>query len=567
MKRPPNLAYGVDDLPPTGVTLLSGVQHVALLSTFLIFPLLVGREANVPAPQILDVLSLSMMAMSVAAILPALTRGPIGAGFLCPAVFSVTYIGPSLLAARTGSLALVVGMTIFAGFVEAGLSRLLRHLRAFFPSEIAGLVVAMLGVTNGAIGIRYLLGVGLPEPAGARELAVGAISLGTMLALNVWAGGSIRVLCVLFGGLVGYAAAALTGILTASEVHRVVTAPLIAIPSFGHVEWSFDVALVAPFAVGALAACLKTIGVVTTCQKINDADWVRPDMRSISKGVLADALGTVTAGLLGTVGVNSSPSAVGMASATGVTSRRVAWAIGGIFFVLTFLPKAASVLAIMPRPVLGAILLFAGCFVFVNGLEIVTSRLLDARRTLVIGLSFMAGLAVDLFPGYFATLPSRLQPLVSSSLVFSMLSAMMLNLVFRLGVRRTQRLIVDPDRFDPVAIEEFMETQGAVWGARRDVIDRARFNLTQSVETIMDSGGATGPLEITASFDEFNLDLRVSYTGPALELPVKRPTNQEIMESDEGQRRLAGFMLRRYADRVQSTYHAGRSTILFHFDH
>ena len=85
MKRPPNLSYGVDDLPPTGVTLLSGVQHVALLSTFLIFPLLVGREANVPAAQILDVLSLSMMAMSVAAILPALTRGPIGAGILCPA--------------------------------------------------------------------------------------------------------------------------------------------------------------------------------------------------------------------------------------------------------------------------------------------------------------------------------------------------------------------------------------------------------------------------------------------------------------------------------------------------
>ena len=46
----------------------------------------------------------------------------------------------------------------------------------------------------------------------------------------------------------------------------------------------------------------------------------------------------------------------------------------------------------------GGQLLFAACFVFVNGLQIVTSRLLDARRTLVIGLSFMAGLAVDLFP-------------------------------------------------------------------------------------------------------------------------------------------------------------------------
>jgi NCS2 family nucleobase:cation symporter-2 len=39
------------------------------------------------------------------------------------------------------------------------------------------------------------------------------------------------------------------------------------------------------------------------------------------------------------------------------------------------------------------------------------------------------------------------------------------------------------------------------------------------------------------------------------------------MASEEGQRRLAGFMLRRYADRVAATHRAGRSTILFHFDH
>ena len=39
------------------------------------------------------------------------------------------------------------------------------------------------------------------------------------------------------------------------------------------------------------------------------------------------------------------------------------------------------------------------------------------------------------------------------------------------------------------------------------------------------------------------------------------------MASEDGQRKLAGFMLRRYADRVQANHRAGRSTILFHFDH
>ena len=105
------------------------------------------------------------------------------------------------------------------------------------------------------------------------------------------------------------------------------------------------------------------------------------------------------------------------------------------------------------------------------------------------------------------------------------------------------------------------------WGARRDVIDRATFNLSQSIETIVDSCEPEGSIEVEASFDEFNLNLRVSYAGPPLELPDKRPSNEDIMASEAGQRRLAGFMLRRYADRVQSRYRAGRSTILFHFDH
>jgi hypothetical protein len=39
------------------------------------------------------------------------------------------------------------------------------------------------------------------------------------------------------------------------------------------------------------------------------------------------------------------------------------------------------------------------------------------------------------------------------------------------------------------------------------------------------------------------------------------------MASDDGARRLAGFLLRKHADRVQATHKAGRSTILFHFDH
>jgi NCS2 family nucleobase:cation symporter-2 len=283
--------------------------------------------------------------------------------------------------------------------------------------------------------------------------------------------------------------------------------------------------------------------------------------------VLANGLSNVLGGLVGAHGVSTYTSSVGLAAVTGVTSRLVGYAIGGIFVLLAFLPKASAVFLIMPRPVVGVVLLFTAAIIFVNGLQIITSRLLDARRTFVIGLSFMAAIAVDFYPGFFGKLPAGMLAIFGSSLVLGTLVALTLNLIFRLGVRKTELFTVEPTRLDLVAVEAFMEAQGAIWGARRDVIERASFNLTQSIETIADGCDPQGPLQITASFDEFNLDIRVSYDGMPLELPDKRPTNEEIMESEDGQRRLAGFMLRRYADRVVATHKSGRSTILFHFDH
>jgi len=567
MKKPLTLVYGADDAPPLGVTLACGVQHSVLMSIRLLFPLLVAREAGLAPERILDVLAISMLVMSLAACLQALPSRPVGSGYLCPGSFTSAYIAPSVTAARAGGLALVLGMTLFGGLVESALSRVIRPLRPFFPPEVAGFVVLVVGVTLGALGARNLFGVGATDHAGGADLAVAGLSLATMVAFNVWGTGLARACCALIGMAVGYAGAAAAGLFRAADLMAVTDAPFLHLPSLAHPLWRFDVGLALPFAVAALAASLRAMGDVTTCQRMNDAEWTRPSLTSLSGGVLANGIATTAAGLLGTIGVNTLTSSVGLAAATGVASRRIAHAIAALFVGLAFLPKIAAVFAVMPRAVLGATLLFSAAFVFVNGLQIVTSRMLDIRRTLVIGLSFMTGLSVDFYPAFFAGLPPALQLFTSSSLVLGTLCALILNLLFRIGVRKTQTFVVEPGAVDSGRISDFMEAQGAAWGARRDVIDRASFNLAQSIETIVDGCGPEGPLEVAASFDEFNLDLRVSYAGTPLELPERRPSNEEILASEEGQQRLAGFMLRRHADRVQTSHRAGRSTILFHFDH
>jgi NCS2 family nucleobase:cation symporter-2 len=415
-------------------------------------------------------------------------------------------------------------------------------------------------------GVRVFLGAGA-EPVTAAEWSVAALTFASMVAFNVWGGGIVRMLCTLEGLVVGYAAAWFSGLLGSAQFESVERVAWIAPPTVPMVGWSFDLALAAPFVIASLAVAMKAVGTITVCQRMVDADWVRPDMTSVTRGVLTDGVTTMIAGAAGALGTNTSTPSVGLASATGVASRRVAYAIGALFIVLGLMPKVATLLAVMPRAVMVAALLFTICFIVVNGLQVINSRLLDTRRTLVIGCAMIAGVAVEVFPAISADAPPGVVPLIGSSFVFSTLIALALNLLFRIGVKKTATLMVEPAQIDAGKIEEFMERQGAAWGARRDVIDRARFNLTQSIETIAEGCAPQGPLEIAASFDEFSLDLRIIYSGSPLELPDRRPSNEEIMESVEGQRRLAGFILRRYSDRFSSTHRAGRSTVLFHFDH
>jgi xanthine permease XanP len=566
LKKPPNLVYGVDESPPLGVTLLNAIQHVSLIAIYLVYPILVFRAADTPVQAVTNMLAIGLLVLGVATLLQAFRLGPMGSGYLCPATFSATYLPASLIAAKLGGLPLVFGMTMFAGVVECAIAPLLNRLRAIFPIEISGLVIFMIGWSAGIAGLRQMLSTEA-APVSAAEWGVAGLTLATMAALNVWGRGIARMLCALIGLATGYAAAGIVGLVAPTQFAAVGVAPWLGIPSFGDVSWSFDIVLVAPFAIACLAASLKAVGTIAVCQRMNDADWVRPDMRSATRGVLADGVSTTLAGMVGAVGTNTSTPSVGLASATGMASRKVAFAIGALFVLLGFFPKLAAVLAIAPRPVVVAALLFALTFLLINGLQIIASRLLDARRTLTLGLAFIAGGAVDVFPVIAASAHKSLSPVVGSSFVFATVVALALNLVFRIGVKKTVRLTAEPDALDAQKVEDFFNSHGAAWGARPDVINRAIFGVIQLIDAARGEFWQRGPLEIRATFDEFSLNVDLAYEGDALQFPEHRPTNKQIRESQDGVRLMAGFMLRKCADRLRSQSQDGRVNLSLHYEH
>jgi NCS2 family nucleobase:cation symporter-2 len=217
------------------------------------------------------------------------------------------------------------------------------------------------------------------------------------------------------------------------------------LPDRSHISWSFDIALLIPFLIASLASSLKSVGDLMTAQKVNDDAWSQADMKSIGGGLLADGTGCMVSGILGGMGVSTSSSNVGVSAATGATSRWIGFGAGALFIVFAFLPKLSALFSVMPRPVMGAILVFVTCFMIRAGLEIILLTTMDTKKTFVIGISIIFGLSVDILPELYRNIHPWLRPLFSSSLTLSTILAIALTQLFRIGTWRPRAERPDPE--------------------------------------------------------------------------------------------------------------------------
>jgi len=567
-KKPANLLYGVDDRPPAGVCVVLALQHIFFLASgFIVVAIVMGQMGCSPE-LIRNVVSITMIAGGIATILQALNRGPVGSGYLCTEGTDPSFLSISILAGSVGGLPLVFGMTIVSGVIECLLSRVMHRLRVIFPPDVTGVVLTMVGLNIVPIMILDFMGVkDRVSPIETANVLVAMITLAIMVGMSVWGKGKLRLYSVIVGIAGGYAASILLGVLTMAQMREVIEAPLVSAPDFSHVSYAFDPALIIPMVIVTLASTLKSVASLTMCQQVNDTAWVRPDLVNIGKGTLADGLASIIGGGLGALGKSLYAASVGLTAATGATSRIIAWYIGVIFIALAFLPKLAAVFSIMPKPVMGGALVYMVCFMVISGIQMMTSRMIDNRKTFVIAVSLMFGMSVDIFPDLYRHAPAWLEPFLSSSLTVTTVLAVVLNLIMRIGISRRATLKVTSGEHSSDIVFRFMEDLGAAWGARKNVVYRAVAAMNEFAETIVHCGMEGREILMTAIFDELSLDIRITYEGPPVQFPEERPDMAAIIDDPEALARMSGFLVRHYADRIKVSREGERTRVDLHFDH
>ena len=94
---------------------------------------------------------------------------------------------------------------------------------------------------------------------------------------------------------------------------------------------------------------------------------------------------------------------ISIAELTGVAARVVGVCVGVIFVMLAFLPKFTAVIVAIPGPVVAAFFIVLIALLFVFGMKIVLHDGLDQRKSLIVGMGFLLGVAFQLdwiFPEY-----------------------------------------------------------------------------------------------------------------------------------------------------------------------
>ncbi len=559
-----NITYACDSTPPWSVSIPAALQQLSVVTPTLVFPLLVADAAGLDAGATVTLLDLTMIAFGLGCLLQPWQRFGIGCGYLLPACCTGAYIVPVLHAARTGGMGAVAGMTIVAGLTTIVLSRFVRRLRPFLPTEIMGLVVLLLGLMIGLLGFREMGGTRAQGAMQSVDIASAFTALACIVVISVWGAPRLRSAAVIMSVVIG----------TVMDfgLRLALDAGLPEVPIDGLLlhGWpfaipTFDLSLAPGFLLGAVVSLLRATGDVVICQRANDPHWHRTDYKSVAGGTLADGLSTLLSGLLGGMPINTASAGAGLAATTGVLSRKVCQLTGVLWLALGVVPGGAGLILAVPRAVFGASLLYSGAFLVVSGMAIITARLLDARRAFTIGAAFIGGLSFDLAPSTFAHLPTMAQFLVPSSLLLALIVALLLNAVFRIGSTRTTVLSWHPGD-GTEAISQFVTESGGRWGARVEPILAAERALNEFAEAASVLVEPAASVDIAASFDEFSLDFRLRWPGHAL--PAARPLRFEDADDTLFVAQIAAGLMQHRCDRMtRGVARDGRQELSLHFDH
>lgn len=423
--EPTRATIGIDVRPPIGRSGVWGLQHVlAMFAGMVAVPLAVGTALGLTDAERTVLVQGAMFASGIGTILQAVGVGPIGARLPIVMGTAFVFIAPMISIGGRFGVPAIMGALIVAGLAELVIAFVVWRIRHWFPPIVTGTVVTLIGLGLIPLAFFWTAGgtVAFGEP---RSYVVGGLVLFLLILINRFGGGFSSSLAIVGAITIGYGLAAVAGLLNLGPV---VEEPWVSLPNplaFGVPE--FHLGAILGILIAQFASMLETIGDTFA---IGGATGKRIEAKELRGAIAADGLASALAPFVNGFAVTSFSQNIGVISLTGIASRFVV-GLGGVFLLLfALLPRFASVIALMPDPVLGGAALAMFGAVAAAGVNILRRVELRQREVLIFAVAIALGLGVATRPeGAFEEFPETLRIVLESAVAVGGITAILLDRV------------------------------------------------------------------------------------------------------------------------------------------
>ena len=279
----------------------------------------------------------------------------------------------------------------------------------------------MLGIGANSFGG----GFGNPNFGDAKYVTVGAITLASCLAFNIFAKSFFKQLSVLFGLVVGYIVAFFFGLV---DLSRLATVDLISVPKFMPYEMSFEPGAIFAVFLIFLVSASETIGDTSAMTAIG----LKRDVteKEISGSITCDGIVSSISSLFGCMPITSFSQNVGLIAMTKVVNRFAIMTGAVIMIMAGLFPALGVILASLPEPVLGGCTLMMFGSIVVSGVQMIASCGYSQRNVIIASLSMSIGLGFTQTPAIFKIFPDLIRNVFAENCVAVVfIVAVILNLI------------------------------------------------------------------------------------------------------------------------------------------
>lgn len=367
---------------PTWRTALSGAQilFVAFGATVLV-PLLTGLNP-----------SLALLGAGIGTIIFQFCtkrQVPIYLGssfaFIAPVIYSVKTWGmPATLGALSAASLFYY---IAAGMVKW---RGVGFIHRLLPPVVIGPVVMVIGLGLAQVAVSMATGkAGDAQvvPYGM-ALSIATVSLVATMLTAIHARGLLKLVPILVGVSVGYVTSIFCGLV---DFSKVMDAPWLAVPQFGHPE--FNLAAILFMIPVAIAPIVEHVGGILAISSVVGRDYV--DSPGLHRTLLGDGLAVNIVGLFGGPPVTTYGEVTGAVMLTRNFNPVVMTWAACFAILMAFVGKFGALLQTIPMPVMGGIMILLFGSIAGIGLKTIIDGkvdLMQPRNLCLVSVTLVTGI-------------------------------------------------------------------------------------------------------------------------------------------------------------------------------